>query len=134
MLGRLQGRGMDGKKLEELTKPGASSAHEKRRSPRFNIDVTVKVAIVNSLGITSQYFGRGNDLSEGGMAIFLAQDLAIGSKIRLTLTLPLAERAVTCQAVVRSRNSYRYGVEFAELAPLDREFLSRTCRSLSLMQ
>ena len=107
---------------------------EKRRYPRFSIDVNVKVTVVNSVGLTSQTFGRGNDISEGGMAIYVAHELPIGHKIRLSLNLPYAERPIICQACVRSRNSYCYGVEFMDMGAFDRELLRRTCRSLSLVQ
>jgi c-di-GMP-binding flagellar brake protein YcgR len=125
---------MQDKKIAESASHQASLGEEKRRTPRYNLDVAVKVAYVNSLGVTMQLFGRANDVSEGGMAIFLAHELPIGSQIRLTVTLPHTDRPVTCQACVRSRTSYRYGIEFTDLAVLDREFLKRACRSLSLLQ
>jgi c-di-GMP-binding flagellar brake protein YcgR len=125
---------MHDKKFEVSGSEKAMLAEEKRRSPRYTLDVSVKVGILNSVGVASQYFGRGNDISEGGMAIFLAHDLPIGSQIRLTLTLPHSERPITCQACVRSRTSYRYGIEFTDLTAFDREYLTRACHSLSLLQ
>ncbi len=125
---------MHDKKIEDASRHEGALAEEKRRSPRYSLDIAVKVAVVNDAGLTSVHFGRGSDISEGGMAIFLAYELSIGTTIRLTLTLPHTEKPIACQAVVRSRISYRYGVEFTDLSTIDREILIRTCRSLSLLQ
>ena len=121
-------------KIAESNSEQTRLAEEKRRWPRYSLDVAIKVAVVNSVGLTTQCFGRGNDISEGGMAIFVAHELPVGTKIRLTLTLPYAERPIICQACVRSRSSYRYGIEFTDLGAFDKELLTRTCRSLSLVQ
>ncbi len=110
------------------------SLAEKRRFPRYRIDVAVKVKVKTSSGIASYCYGRGGDISEGGMAIDVAHELSRGKVIRLSVTLPHCERAIECDAVVRHRNQFHYGLEFRELAEQDRALLMRACQALGVVQ
>ena len=107
---------------------------EKRRYPRYRIDVAVKVKVKTSSGIASYCYGRGGDISEGGMAIDVAHELARGKVIRLSVTLPHCDRGIECEAVVRHRNQFRYGLEFRDLAETDRALLMRACQALGVLQ
>ena len=107
---------------------------EKRRYPRYRIDVAVKVKVKTSSGIASYCYGRGGDISEGGMAIEVAHELSRGNLIRLSVTLPHCERAIECDAVVRHRNQFHYGLEFRELAEKDRMLLMRACQAMGVVQ
>lgn len=107
---------------------------EKRRYPRYRIDVAVKVKVKTSSGIASYCYGRGGDISEGGMAIDVAHELARGKMIRLSVTLPHCDRAIECDAVVRHRNQFHYGLEFRDLAEQDRTLLMRACQALGVIQ
>lgn len=107
---------------------------EKRRYPRYRIDVAVKVKVKTSSGIASYCYGRGGDISEGGMAINVAHELVRGNVIRLSVTLPHCERAIECDAVVRHRNQFYYGLEFRDLAERDRALLMRACQALGVVQ
>ena len=115
----------------ELEQP---AKNEKRRFPRYSIDVAVKVKVKTSSGISSYCYGRGGDISEGGMAINVSHELSRGKTIHLSLTLPHCERAIECDAIVRHRCQYHYGVEFQGLAEQDRELLLRACRALGVVQ
>jgi c-di-GMP-binding flagellar brake protein YcgR len=110
------------------------SLNEKRRFPRYSIDVAVKVKVKTSSGISSYCYGRGGDISEGGMAINVSHELSRGKTIHLSLTLPHCERAIECDAIVRHRSQYHYGLEFQGLADNDRELLLRACRALGVVQ
>ncbi|HEU5400611.1 MAG TPA: PilZ domain-containing protein [Terriglobales bacterium] len=112
----------------------AEEIAEKRRFPRYRIDVAVKVRVKTSSGIASYCYGRGGDISEGGMAINVAHELARGKVIRLCVTLPHCERAIECDAVVRHRNNFHYGLEFRDLAEPDRALLMRACEALGVVQ
>ncbi len=107
---------------------------EKRRYPRYRIDVAVKVKVKTSSGIASYCYGRGGDISEGGMAIEVAHELSRGNMVRLAVTLPHCERAIECDAVVRHRNQFHYGLEFRDLAEQDRALLMRACQALGVVQ
>ncbi len=107
---------------------------EKRLHPRYRIDVAVKVKIKTSSGIASYCYGRGGDISEGGMAVDVAHELSRGKVVRLLVTLPHCERAIECDAIVRHRNQFHYGLEFRDLAEQDRALLMRACQALGVVQ
>ena len=112
----------------------AAAVAEKRRYPRYQIDVAVKVKVKTNSGVSSYCYGRGGNISEGGMAIEVAHELTRGNVIRLAVTLPHCERAIECEAVVRHRSQFHYGLEFRDLAEQDRTLLMRACRALGVVQ
>lgn len=107
---------------------------EKRKYPRYTIDVSVKVRVSTMGGVTSYSYGRGNNLSQGGMSIHVAHELSVGKMVRLILTLPHATRQIECDAVVRDRESYRYGLEFVNMPAEDRSLVERACKMLGVLQ
>jgi c-di-GMP-binding flagellar brake protein YcgR len=112
----------------------ATPVADKRRYPRYRIDVAVKVKVKTSSGLASYCYGRGNDLSEGGMAINVAHELSRGKLVHLSVTLPHCERAIECDAVVKHRDQFHYGLEFREIAEKDRQLLMRACQALGVVQ
>lgn len=113
----------------------ARNPHEERRKwKRYSIDIAVKVKVSGSDGISTYCYGRGNDVGEGGMCLYIAHELKVGRVIDLTLTLPYSDRPIQCKVVVRNRESFKYGVEFKELGTIDREILFETCRKLGVIQ
>jgi c-di-GMP-binding flagellar brake protein YcgR len=110
------------------------SADDRRKWKRYTIDIAVKVKVSGTDGLSTYCYGRGNDVGEGGMCLYLAHELKVGKTIDLTLTLPYSERAIQCKVVVRNRESFKYGVEFKELGATDREILFETCRKLGVVQ
>lgn len=113
--------------------PGQNS-EERRRFPRFIIDIPIKFKIPAAGGLSTYCFGRGTDIGEGGFMIHVAHELVIGKSMEITLTLPNSSRSISCRVVVRNRNSFRYGVEIREMDARDRELLFDTCRKLGVMQ
>ena len=126
--------------MSDSTTPLASlaidepSVAEKRRFQRYSIDVAVKVKVKTNSGISSYCYGRGGDISEGGMAINVSHELSRGKVIHLSLTLPHCDRPIECDAVVRHLSQYHYGLEFQGLADNDRDLLLRACRALGVVQ
>lgn len=106
---------------------------EKRRFPRYSIDVAVKVKVKTSSGVSSYCYGRGGDISEGGMAMNVAHELSRGKVVHILLTLPHCDRPIECDAIVRHRNGYDYGLEFQSMADSDRDLLMRACRTLGVV-
>lgn len=107
---------------------------ENRKYPRYTIDISIKARINSIGGVTSYCYGRGNNVSLGGMSIYVAHELAVGKSLKLILTLPHAERQIECEAVVRNRAGYRYGIEFIAMKTEDRELLDRACKMLGVVQ
>lgn len=56
--------------------------------------------------------GRGNELSEGEMALTAGVELSPGHDIGIEFTPPYSCVPIRVRGVVRNRTGYRYGVEF----------------------
>jgi len=84
---------------------------EKRRHPRRELEVELTVLRENDL-----LPGRTIDISESGMSAILPVELREGEEVELQIKLP--GNTLTTRAVVRDRNVYRHGFEFAQ--PLHR--------------
>jgi c-di-GMP-binding flagellar brake protein YcgR len=119
-----------GKEVARQPGPGTD---ERRRWTRYAIDVQVR-AVVKSGSQSRTVHGRGSDISVGGMALYLATELVIGEVIEVDVTLPYATVPFHAVAVVRSRRSYQYGVEYVNLSPAARAGIQRACASLALVQ
>jgi len=110
-----------------------NSERELRRSPRYTVDVRLRL-IVNKDGKNIVLHGRGNDISENGMALFVACDLQLEQRMEIEFTLPYSRQPLRVRIAVRNRNGYRYGVEFMSLSVLQREEILRLCKALTLLQ
>ena len=80
---------------------------EKRRHPRrtFEADITVWTA-------HGVFPGRSLEISESGMSAILSDELREGEDVELYIKLPATR--VTVRAIVRHRNVFRHGFEFAQ--------------------
>jgi len=96
------------------TQLGHSSAHGyavQRRWQRFRLDVPVRVIAQrdNKATIVS---GRGNEVSEGGLAVFAGIELRLGEVIGVEFTPPYSSEPLRVRGIVRNRQGYKYGIEF----------------------
>ena len=82
-----------------------------RRLPRHRLDVPIRV-IVHSSSKTSVFPGRGNELSEAGMALTAGVELNPGEVAEIEFTPPYSGSPIRIRGVVRNREGYRYGMEF----------------------
>ncbi|MBZ5648652.1 MAG: PilZ domain-containing protein [Acidobacteriia bacterium] len=115
--------------------PGSApgGGRDMRRSPRYTVDVRLRL-IVHKSGKNTIVHGRGNDISESGMALFVAHDLEVGDRLEVEFTLPYSRQPLRAGATIRNRNGYRYGVEFLTLSIPQREEILRLCKALTLLQ
>lgn len=111
----------------------AGSGRELRRSPRYSVDVRLRL-IISKGGKNQVVHGRGNDISENGMAMFVACELEINQRLEVEFTLPYSRQPLRVGIAVRNRNGYRYGVEFLTLNAPQKEEISRLCKALTLLQ
>ena len=104
-----------------------------RRFPRYEIDTEVAVATV---GARDQRVMRGRSLniSKAGMAGLFVTGWPAGTAVTLKFPVPVVSSPLSVDAIVRSRSDYRYGFEFMELNPVQRQIISKTCRTLALLQ
>jgi len=104
-----------------------------RRWQRHNMDVRVKI-VTRRNGVGTATYGRGTDISEGGMSAYISMEIGVGKTVEMELILPYAQQSMKINAVVRNRRGFCYGVEFVNLAAPEREQILRSCKALSLVQ
>jgi hypothetical protein len=78
-----------------------------RRHARFKLGVDVTVRSP-TLGLIP---GMSIEMSESGMSAILPVEVPVGENVDLRINLPLGP--VDQRAVVRNRNAFRHGFEFA---------------------
>jgi len=105
----------------------------RRRYQRYEIDTHLRVTF---LGVEQRgtMRGRSLDISEAGIAGVFVTEWDVGAPVSLEFSVPVTSSPVTVGGVVRSHSGYRYGFEFADLSPEQREIISKTCRTLALLQ
>lgn len=101
-----------------------------RRYPRVPSDIRVRV-FVPPQHPTDDSFGRGYDISESGMAIYVPLALPLGQSVLVVLEVPQCRIRLALTATVRNARGYRYGVEFVGLSPTERSELKRALAALA---
>ena len=95
-----------------------------RRWVRHKIDVPIRVIVSRSLK-TRVVQGRGNELSEGGMALTAGVELEPGDEAAVEFTPPYTGLPIRIRGVIRNRQGYRYGVEFVTASDEEKEQADR---------
>jgi PilZ domain len=86
---------------------------EQRGCPRFKLDVEIELHTRGGESLR----GRTVDISESGISALLKVEIALDAVVELEFSLPhfpLAGEKVSLLAVVRQRNAFRYGFQFAD--------------------
>jgi hypothetical protein len=109
------------------TKPAKSSSspaagRRRRRHARYRSDFPV---VVNLLAGDEyrRLDAHCKDLSEAGIGMLVAAELAIGEVAALHFSLPGAREPWEIRAVLRHRRGYHYGFEFLSLTRQQSEVL-----------
>jgi hypothetical protein len=105
----------------------ASDLMDRRHQPRFKLEVAITIHS-KTCGVVK---GHTVDISESGLSAMLGLELPVGELVEVDLTLPFGR--VTMYAVVRQRNAFRYGFQFAESNFID-DVIRPTCRVLAMEQ
>jgi hypothetical protein len=82
-----------------------------RRWPRYKLNLPVRVVAQRGDKVVIVP-GRGNELNEGGLAVFVGMELAADEQIALEFTPPYAGIPIRARCTVCDRNGYTYGLEF----------------------
>lgn len=106
--------------------------HERRRHPRYPVDVPVKVTR-GAESTSRSYLGRGTNIGEGGLEALIATELNVSERIQVEITVPYSSQPIKIAAVVTSRNGYRYGLQFLPLNHSEQQAINRACEVLALM-
>ena len=105
----------------------------RRRYQRYEIDTQLHVTV---LGVEQRgtMRGRSLDISEVGIAGVFVTVWDVGTPVRLEFLVPVTRNPIRVGGVLRSHSGHRSGFEFVDLNPDQREIISRTCRTLALLQ
>ena len=93
-----------------------------RRHPRHRSSFPVLVTLFAG-GAYQNLNGHSKDLSEAGIGVLLAAELACGEVVSLKFSLPGSREPWELRAVLRHRRGYHYGFEFLSLAREHRQVL-----------
>src|SRR6476646_145738 len=98
-----------------------------RRWNRHKIDIRLKVTAAQTDGTQVSVFGRGNTMSQGGIGAYIPATISLGAPVSLGLTFPYCAEEVRVNAVVRSCEGFRYGLEFIELPHEIQQTIVKSC-------
>ncbi len=82
-----------------------------RRWPRFKLDVPIRL-IAKKTDKVLIIQGRGNELNEGGMAVFGGVELRVEDMVAVEFTPPYSGQPIRVRARVVHRQGYNYGLAF----------------------
>jgi c-di-GMP-binding flagellar brake protein YcgR len=127
------------KSIDETKKPHYGTVNfEKRKYPRFNIDLPVEYYQVDS---TTHHNGRAINASEGGLLLYLPEKMEIGQYLRTKLFFTSGSELNTTEMLVKvvwvnihlekDWGDYRTGVMFIDISPEDMTKLRNFLRTLS---
>jgi len=106
---------------------------ELRRYPRIRSDVRVRAFVPPDTPATDS-FGRGYDISEGGMGILLPMPLTPEQEVLVVFDVPPSRRRLGVRAIVRYALGNRYGVAFQPLLEPDLQLLRSALDELASIQ
>jgi len=113
---------------------GMEQQVNRRRWERYPFDASVRVVVdqskVNHSDGTTIVDARGVHFSEGGLCLFAAANLPVGSHIKVEFKDPHTDEPVRVRGKVRNRSVYLYGVEFLSDKFEDRQQLARLSAGL----
>jgi c-di-GMP-binding flagellar brake protein YcgR len=111
---------------------------ERRNHPRFTIDLPIEYYQVNS---SSSQTGRAVNASEGGLLIYLPEQIEIGQYLRLKLFFSSGPELNTIEMLVevvwvdihlgKGWGDYRSGVRFIDIPPEGLNRLKTFLKSLT---
>jgi len=111
---------------------------ERRKHPRFNVDLPIEYYLINSRAGSR---GRAMNVSEGGLLVYLPEEVAIGQHVQLRLYFPSGSElnAIDMVAEVvwvdlhleKGWGDYRSGLRFIEISSEHLSLLKKLLRNLS---
>ena len=100
----------------------------RRRYQRYEIDTQLHVTLLG-LEQRGTLRGRSLNISEAGIAGVFVTVWDLGAPVHLEFSVPVTSSPLRVGGVLRSHSGYRYGFEFVDLGPDQREIISKTCRT-----
>jgi c-di-GMP-binding flagellar brake protein YcgR len=126
------------RKEEIAAKPRYGTVNfEKRKHPRFSVDLPAEYSRAD----LSSKQGHATNASEGGLLLYLPEQVEIGNYLRLKLFFSMASELQNIEALVevawtdihlgKDWGDYRTGVRFVEISAEDMSKLRNFLKSLS---
>jgi c-di-GMP-binding flagellar brake protein YcgR len=126
------------KSIDETTKHRYGTVNfERRKHPRFNIDLPVEYYQIDS---TTHHNGRAINASEVGLLLYLPEQIEIDQYLRLKLFFTSGSELNTTEMLVKvvwvdihlekDWGDYRTGVRFIDISPEDMTKLKNFLKSL----
>ena len=123
---------------EDLEGKSGVVSIEKRRFPRFNVDLPMKYSEVK---VRKKQGGIAHDASEGGLLVYLQEKFTIGTKLKIEVFFshgfrltPIRLQAEIVWADIRGPEDwgeYKYGLRFINIGKEDFSKLRGLLDSLS---
>ena len=111
---------------------------ERRRHPRFSIDLPIEYQLIPP---TINHTGRALNASEGGLLVYLPQQIEIGQHLRIKLFFASGSHLNSIEVVAevvwmdihlgKEWGDYRCGVKFIDISSDDLSKLKIFLKSLS---
>lgn len=111
---------------------------ERRRHPRFSIDLPIEYHLIPS---SLSHTGRALNASEGGLLVYLSQQIEIGQHLKIKLFFASGSHLNSIEILTevvwvdihlgKDWGDYRCGVKFMEISQEDLNRLKFFLRSLS---
>jgi len=108
---------------------GQEPVMNRRRYQRYEIDTQLHVTLLG-LEQRGTLRGRSLNISEAGIAGVFVTVWDLGAPVHLEFSVPVTSSPLRVGGVLRSHSGCRYGFEFVDLGPDQREIISKTCRTL----
>ena len=115
------------RKEEEGQNPRFGTVNfERRKHPRFSVDLPVEYWQVNSN--PKNHSGRAFDVSEGGLLLYISDEIAIGQNLRVKLFFDSGQGLKSIEANVQvlwkdfrleKDGFYRVGLKFVDISQED---------------
>lgn len=102
-----------------------------RRWARYKIDVRLKVSFAGE-GKPTSAFGRANSLSRGGLGAYIPVSIPVGTTVKLEMTFPYSSTEAKLDAVIRTCEGFRYGLEFTRVPDDVQAMLVKNCAPATL--
>jgi len=110
---------------------------ERRKHPRFNVDLPIEYS---KSDLISKH-GRAANASEGGLLVYLREQMEIGQHLSLKLFFSSGPELKTIETLAqvvwmdidlgKDWGDYRTGVKFVDISPEDLDTLKSFLKSLS---
>jgi hypothetical protein len=119
-----------GKEERETTPRFGAVNFERRKHPRFSVDLPVEYWKVSDG--SKRHPARSTDISEGGLLLYISDQVEIGQNLKVKLFFDSGLELKTIEAKVEvawkdfrfeEKSDYRIGVKFTDISPEDMENL-----------